>query len=41
MPTHEPEQSEPYYGGDFYEGSYGGESGANVQYFYTEDDGYS
>jgi hypothetical protein len=33
MPTHEPEQSEPYYGGDFYEGSYGGESGANVQYW--------
>lgn len=41
MPTHEPEQSEPYYGGDFYEGRYGGESGANVRYFYTEDDGYS
>jgi hypothetical protein len=41
MPTHEPEMSEAYYGGDFYEGSYGGESGANVQYFYVEDDGYS
>jgi hypothetical protein len=41
MPTHEPELSEPYYGGDFYDGDYGGEPGATVQYFYTEDDGYS
>lgn len=38
MPTHEPEPSEAYYGGDFYKGPYGGEPGAIVQYFYVEDD---
>lgn len=33
--------SEPYYGGEFYDGDYGGQPGARVSYFYTEDDGYS
>lgn len=41
MPTHEPELSEPYYGGEFYEGGYGNPDGAVVQYFYTEDDGFA
>jgi hypothetical protein len=41
MPTHEPELSEPYYSGDFYDGDYGGAPGALVEYRYTEDDGYS
>lgn len=41
MPTHEPELSGPYYGGEFFDGDYGREPGARVSYFYTEDDGYS
>lgn len=42
VPTHEPEHLEPYYGGEFYEVGYGeARFGATVQYFYTEDDGYS
>lgn len=41
MPTHEPEVSEPYYSGDFYEGGHGNAPGAIIEYRYTEDDGYS
>lgn len=43
MPTHEPELSEPYYGGDFYDGGTYDRTppGATIQYFHTEDDGYS
>jgi len=41
MPTHEPELSEPYYSGDFYEGGPATPGGAKLEYRYTKDDGYS